>query len=68
MLAQLLDVLLGAFTTVVWMVQDKLNLVEHHTKAGTMGWLYYGSQMVKQGFNFPPVNICTDRFLKYCPK
>jgi hypothetical protein len=51
----------------VRMVQDKLNLVEHHTKTGTMGGFYYGSQVVKQGFYFPPVNICTDRFLRYCP-
>jgi hypothetical protein len=65
---QLFDVLLGAFTAMVWMVQDKLNLVERHTKTGAMGWLYYGPQVVKQGLNFPPMNVCADRFLEYYPK
>jgi hypothetical protein len=67
-LPQLFDVLLGAFIAVVWVVQDKLNLVENHPKTGAMGGFYYGSQVMEQGFNFPPVNICADRLLEYCPK
>jgi hypothetical protein len=68
MIAQLFNVLLGAFTAVVRMVQDKLNPIQHHPKPCTMSGLYCCPQVVKQRLYFPPVHVCTDRFLEYCPK
>lgn len=40
----------------VWMVQDKLNTIEHHPKPGAMGGFYLAPQVVEQGFDFPPVD------------
>jgi len=48
MFPQLFDVLLRAFTTLVGMMQNKLNLIEYYTKTGAMRRLYFGAQVMKQ--------------------
>jgi hypothetical protein len=65
---QLFDILLCAFITTVRMVQNKFSLIEYYAKTGAMRGLYFGAQVVKQGFNFSPVNICINGILKYCLK
>jgi O-glycosyl hydrolase len=48
----------------MWVVQNKLNVIEYHSKPGAMAGLYFGAQSMQQGFNFPPMNIGATRFLK----
>jgi hypothetical protein len=45
-------------------VQNKLHLIEYHPKPGAMARLYLGTQVMEQGFNFAPMNIGANRFLK----
>lgn len=46
------------------MVQNKLRLIQHYPKPGAMAGLYFGAQVVEQGFKFTPMNIGADRVLK----
>jgi len=49
----------------VGMVQEKLDAVQHDTEPRAMTAFNYCTQVVKQRFNFAPMDVGADRVGKY---
>jgi len=62
--AQLLDVLTTEHATLMRVMQEKLVAVQHDAKTRAMHRFDLGTQMMKQGFDFAPVDVRTWRILE----
>jgi hypothetical protein len=49
------------------MMQNTFDLIQNHTKTGPMTGFDTGPQVMKQRFDFSPMDVAADRVLKYDP-
>jgi hypothetical protein len=63
----MLNVLFSADTTVMRMMQNTFNLIQNYTKRGAMTGFDTGPQVMKQRFDFAPMDVAADRILKDDP-